>query len=78
MELTSKQLAQQIVTNYEYIQRLGDFDGMDLDLAKECAILEIEGRIEELKANIGYFKNDFYCLSRMVFLEEVKQEINNL
>jgi hypothetical protein len=53
--------ALRIVKKYEWV-------GMYYPLAKECALLEIDGRIEEVK----------YDIARVGFLNDVKKEIENL
>jgi len=61
-------LAREIVNKFIKTEYLKDFGGMDLELAKECALLEIDGRIQEVQ----------HWQPRVIFLQEVKKEINNL
>jgi hypothetical protein len=53
--------ALRIVKKYEWV-------GMYYPLAKECSVLEIDGRIEEVE----------HWKPRVIFLQEVKEEINKL
>jgi hypothetical protein len=66
-EEKARLLARETLNKFINIGYLKDFGGMDLDLAKECALLEIDGRIEEVE----------HWKPRVIFLQEVKQEIFN-
>jgi hypothetical protein len=57
-----------IIEKYEKMPYLKDWEGMYYPLAKECALLEIDGRIEEVE----------HWQPRVIFLQEVKQEIFNI
>ena len=61
-------LARETLNKYTKMEYLKDFGGMDLKLAKECALLEIDGRINEVE----------YWKPRVIFLQEVKEEIEKL
>ena len=62
-----KSEAQIILKKYEAISQ-HESGYYELDLAKECALLEIDGRIEEVK----------HWQPRVTFLNNVKKEIENL
>lgn len=51
--------------------------GLSDESARQCAIIEINGRIEEIKLVMKYF-NCFELGNRFKFLIEIKQELINL
>ncbi|MFY8160481.1 MAG: hypothetical protein ACOVNU_04065 [Candidatus Kapaibacteriota bacterium] len=79
-ELTAKEEAKAIVQKYENIVLLKDFGGMDLELAKECAIMEFNGRIEELQElqEASMFCSWRAYADRLLYLNVIIQEIKKL
>jgi hypothetical protein len=69
--MTAKEKAKELVNKFiEHTQEWDELDGYvnDIYRAKQCALIEIDGRIEEVE----------HWLPRVIFLNEVKQEIQNL
>ena len=69
-EETAQQEAQKIVSKYELL-------GMDLELAEQCGILEVEARIKDLEeAQIFYPWRDYR--DRFLYLNLVIEQIKKL
>jgi hypothetical protein len=75
--MTSKEEAIALVTKFENIQYLKHYEGMDTELARQCAIIEINGRMDEIRLVMQYF-NCFELGNRYKFLIEIKEELKNL
>lgn len=78
--LTAKDEAEKIVNKYKHIQRLRKYGGMHLELAKDCGILEVNARINELKLkiNLEIYRSKYHHLDRIIYLDNVKNFIEKL
>ena len=73
-QLTAKEEAEKIVGKYRNIIMSFLSDRMKKQNAKECALIALEGRMEEL-CILPY---GMEYLDRLAYLEEIKEEINKL
>lgn len=79
--MTTQQIkAKELVDKFVNIQSLKDFGGMDMELAKQCAIICCDEKIETLLSNIGNQKHFWTEHERSLYddLVMVKQEIEKL
>lgn len=70
--MTQKEKAASIVESYQNIQMLKDFGGMDLEIAKECAKIHVNGIIESKP----HLPNNY--LITLKYWYEVLEEIDKL
>ena len=77
--MEAKEKAKEIVESYCNMDILKDYDGMDISIAKQCALIHVNGIIEELKEEIWFsYCEDNNLPERTKFWKEVLKEINNL
>ena len=67
--LSPKEKAKELINKFVKVECLQDFEGMDLELAKDCALILCDEMIEE---SIGYLS-----ISRNKYWEEAKTEVKN-
>ena len=71
---TMKEKALEIVNQFANIKSLKDYEGMDYELAKECALITIDRNIEiftELVNRMDDFSNE----SRQVIWQLIEDEV---
>jgi hypothetical protein len=73
-QLTAKEEAKKLVDKFYLVENDQKLNMMDKSESKQCALIALEGRMEEL-CILPY---GMEYLDRLAYLEEIKEEINKL
>ena len=71
--MTPKEKAEELVGLYYEVDGDSIYDGITWGMAKQCALICVDEMLESLW-RVGHS----FCNDEIKYLEEVKQEINNL
>jgi hypothetical protein len=72
--MTPKQEALELIQKYLNVDFLKDFEGMNLELAKECSIIAID-EIDNIYQKLTPKDNPYFYLFQLEYWQEVKQEV---
>ena len=72
--MTPKQEALRLIKKYLNVDFLKDFEGMNLKLAKECAIISVD-EIDNIYQKLTPKDNPYFYLFQLEYWQEVKQEV---
>jgi hypothetical protein len=70
--MTPKEKAKELVGNFCNVEFLKDYEGMDYELAKECAIIAVDEILKAVESDWSFMEK------RKEYWKQVKKEIENL
>ena len=75
--MTAKEKSLELVDRFINVEYLIDFQGMTLELAKQCALIAVDEILKELPM-LDYHPLGSYTNPRIDYWQEVKQELELL